>query len=151
MRQLLCDDPARVDSDAFQHLPDLREHLSGMSRSPAAATCWPHVSAAAPDPGSVTRYRARRDVIRSGGAVVLADVGPGPGRSPARPLVRDDGSLVEDLAAPDSAWLGAFDRAGQAGRAPRAPLAIRLGLLKLCGHFGEPQLPSSALARQQVS
>ena len=32
-------------------------------------------------------------------AVALADIGPGPGRSPARPLARDDGSLVEDLAA----------------------------------------------------
>ena len=58
---------------------------------------------------------------------------------------------MEDLAAPHSAWLGAFDRAGQAGRAQRALLAVGLGPLKLGGHFGEPQLPSSALARQRVS
>jgi hypothetical protein len=59
--------------------------------------------------------------------------------------------LVEDLAAPDSAWLATFERAGQAGRAQRALLAVGLGLLKLGGHLGEPQLPSSALARQRVS
>jgi hypothetical protein len=40
---------------------------------------------------------------------------------------------VEDLAAPHSAWLGAFERAGQAGRAQWALLAGRLGLFKLIG------------------
>jgi hypothetical protein len=38
---------------------------------------------------------------------------------------------VEDLAAPDSAWFGAFERASQAVRAQGALLAVRLGLLKL--------------------
>ena len=84
-------------------------------------------------------------------AVALADIGPGPGRSPARPLARDDGSLVEDLAAPRTAKLGALERAGQAGRAQRALLAGRLGLLKLGGQFGEPQLAFSPLARQHIS
>ncbi len=84
--------------------------------------------------------RARRPGIR-----------PGPGRSPAWSFARDNGSLVEDLAAPDSARFGAFERAGQAGRAQRALLAVRLGLFKLIRQFGEPQLASSALAGQQVS
>jgi hypothetical protein len=58
---------------------------------------------------------------------------------------------LEDLAAPHSVWLGAFERADQAGRAHRALPAVRLGLLKLGRQVGEPQLASSALARQQVS
>jgi hypothetical protein len=58
---------------------------------------------------------------------------------------------VEDLAAPDSAWFGAFERAGQAGCAQRALLAVCLGLLKLGGQVGEPQLAVSAAARQWLS
>jgi hypothetical protein len=81
----------------------------------------------------------------------LADFGPGLAWSPARPLARDDGSLVEDLAAPDSVWFGAVERAGQAGRAYPAPLAVRLGLLKLGGQFGEPQIAGYEVARQWVS
>jgi hypothetical protein len=81
-------------------------------------------------------------------AVAFAGIRPGPGRSPARPLARDDGSLVEDLATPDPVWLGAFERAGQAGRAQRALLAAHLGLLKLMGQFREPHFASSVLARQ---
>jgi hypothetical protein len=84
-------------------------------------------------------------------AVAFAGIGAGPGRSSARPLAHDDGSLVEDLAAPDSAWFGAFERAGQAGRAQRALLAVRLGLLKLGWHFGEPQVTVYAVARQRLS
>lgn len=84
-------------------------------------------------------------------AVAFAGIGAGPRRPPARPLARDDGSLVEDLAAPDSAWFGAFKRAGQAGRAQRALLAVRLGLLKLGWQFGEPQIAMYAVARQQPS
>ena len=54
-------------SDALQHLPDLREHLSSTSRAPHSRILLAHVGTAAPDPGSVSRHRARRDVIRSGG------------------------------------------------------------------------------------
>jgi hypothetical protein len=56
---------------------------------------------------------------------------PGSAGPSARPLARDDGSLMEDLAAPHS--------------------AARLGLLKLGGQFGEPQIAASALARQRLS
>ena len=122
-----------------------------MSRAPPQRNLLAPRQHCSPDPGSVTRHRARRDVICSGGAVVLADNGPDPGWSPARPLAREDGSLVEDLAAPDSAWLGALDRAGQADRTQRTLLAVGLGLLKLGGHFGKPKPPSSTLARQRLS
>lgn len=90
-------------------------------------------------------------LARWAAAMTLAGIGPGPGRSPAQPLARDDGSLVEDLAAPDSAWFGAFERAGQAGRAQRALLAVRLGLLKLGRQFGKPQIAVYAVARQRLS
>ena len=68
---------------------------------------------------------------RYAAAVAFAGIRPDSGRSPARPLARGDGSLVEDLATPRP--------------------AARLGLLKLGGQFGEPQIASSALARQRLS
>lgn len=83
--------------------------------------------------------------------MAFAGIGAGPRRSPARPLARDDGSLVKDLAAPDSARFGAFERAGQAVRAQRALLAVRLGLLKLGWQFGEPQVAMYTVARQRPS
>lgn len=88
---------------------------------------------------------------RRAAAVAFARIGAGPGRSPTRPLARDDGSLVEDLAAPDSAWFGAFEGPSQAVRAQRAPLAVRLGLLKLGWQFGEPQVAMYAVAGQRLS
>lgn len=88
---------------------------------------------------------------RCPGGVDFVGIGPGPGRTPARPLARDDRSLVEDLAAPDAAWFGAFERAGQAGRAQRAGPAMRLGLLKLGGQLGEPQIAGYAVAGQRLS
>lgn len=77
---------------------------------------------------------------------VAACRGLGLGRSPARPLMRDDGALVEDFAAPDSAWFGAFERADQAGRAQRTRSAVRLGPLELGGQFGEGAALAGCLA-----
>jgi hypothetical protein len=54
------------------------------------------------------------------------------------------------IAAPDSAWFGAFERVGQAGRAQRALLAVRHGLLKLSRQFGKSQIAVYAVARQRV-
>lgn len=90
-------------------------------------------------------------LCRCAAAVALAGIELGLGRSPAWPLARDDGSLVDDLAAPDSAWFTAFKCASQAGFAQRTLLALRLGLLKLGGQFGEPQIAVCAGAGKRLS
>jgi hypothetical protein len=43
--------------------------------------------------------------------------------------------VAKDLAAPDSARLGAFDCASQAGSAQGTLSAVRLGLVKLVGQI----------------
>jgi hypothetical protein len=56
---------------------------------------------------------------RRAATMAFAGIGPGPGRSPARPLARGDGSLAEDLAAPHSA--------GSARSSAPARQAVRSG------------------------
>jgi hypothetical protein len=72
---------------------------------------------------------------------------PGP---PSRLLFGDDGAVGEDLAAPDPVGFVSFDRAGQAGPAHRAGLAVFLGELKVGRLVREPQLRVLAVARQRV-
>jgi len=71
---------------------------------------------------------ARVGMPASGGRVYDRRAGP-LGRTPARPLLPDDLTVIEDLAAPDTAGFGALHRAGQASLAQRAGPAARLGQL----------------------
>src|SRR4051794_38811620 len=70
-----------------------------------------------------------------------------PGASPGS-LPRDDCASFEDLAAPDTPWLGAVERAGQAGVPYGTVRAEALGQLQLVRPLREPQVGVLYTARQ---
>jgi hypothetical protein len=90
----------------------------GHARSPTAVPCWLFCG-----PSSRAR-RHRQDLLADPQLPIQAAARQrcgvrwhGSRGTAARSLAGNDGALGGNLAAPDSAWLGAFDRAGQACRA----------------------------------
>src|SRR6266566_6357068 len=61
-------------------------------------------------------------------------------RTTPRPLTRNHGATLEDLATPDAPRLGPLHGAGQALDPNRAVAAQRLGQFQLGGGVGEPQV-----------
>src|SRR5262245_35258586 len=69
-------------------------------------------------------------------------------RTAARPLTRNDGATLEDLAAPDAPGLRPLHCAGEALDAQRAVAAERLGQFQLSGSVREPQVRVELAAGQ---
>src|SRR5436305_14223821 len=65
-----------------------------------------------------------------------------------RPLPRNHGTTLEDLATPDAPGLGPLDRTREALDPNRAVAAQRLGQFQLGGGVGEPQVGVEPPARQ---
>src|SRR5256885_9551540 len=69
-------------------------------------------------------------------------------RTTPRPLPRNHGATLEDLATPDAPGLGPIDRTREALDPDGAVAAQRLGQVQLGGGVGEPQVGGEGPARE---